>query len=288
MLQLKLSLLLAFIYQFSFGQTINAVIFKDGTKEKLPYVSIGIKNKPKGTISDLDGKFTLNANSDDTLIFSSVGYKQFVVPASKVGAAVYLQEDAKELDEVVVKSDSKLRTAEIGNIKAKRTMLFGGTNQYAMLLKSDIADNAVLDELYFNLNPDIFEDNRWESTVKIRVYANDNGRPGKDLLTQNLVLQLNKKQKKLKVDVTNYAITIPREGVFIGFDFMGYLDNNNNFVPYSRDNRPLNLRVEFTEAQPDKVSLIKFFGTDWYPVYYPDKAGVKTQASAKFGAKVSY
>jgi len=288
MVRLKILLILTFFYHFSFGQTLNAKVFKADTQEKLPYVSIGIKNKPKGTVSDINGQFKLHVNLSDTLIFSSVGYKQPIVPAAKVGSAVYLQEDAKELDEVIVRSSTKFNTAEIGNIKAKRTMLFGGTNQYAMLLKTDVAENAVLDELYFHLNPDIFEDNRWESTVKIRIYTNENDRPGKDILTENLVKQLKKKQKKLQVDVSNYNITIPREGVFIGFDFMGYLDDSNSFLPYSRDNRPLNLRVAFTEAQPDNVSFIKFFGTDWYPVYYPGKAGVKTQASAKFGAKISY
>ena len=58
-------------------------------------------NTTNGTITDLDGNFSLNVPKGSTLVVSFIGYKtQEVVAASSV--VVTLQEDSELLDEVVV------------------------------------------------------------------------------------------------------------------------------------------------------------------------------------------
>jgi Outer membrane receptor proteins, mostly Fe transport len=56
--------------------TISGTVIDADTKETLVGVNIIVKGKVIGTISDLDGNFTLNVNQDPpfTLIFSMVGY----------------------------------------------------------------------------------------------------------------------------------------------------------------------------------------------------------------------
>ena len=41
----------------------------------LPGVTIQVKGTSTGTVSDLDGNYNLNADSQDVLVFSYVGYK---------------------------------------------------------------------------------------------------------------------------------------------------------------------------------------------------------------------
>jgi TonB-dependent starch-binding outer membrane protein SusC len=69
----------------------------------LPGVSIQIKGTTMGTITDMDGNFSLSAASDAVLIFSFVGYiSQEIVVGEQTEINIILNEDIMELDEIVV------------------------------------------------------------------------------------------------------------------------------------------------------------------------------------------
>jgi len=72
---------------------------KDKNGEPLIGVSIQIKGKTtQGTITDLNGKFSINAQADATLILSYVGYDKQLIPANKAFLDVIMQENSKNLD----------------------------------------------------------------------------------------------------------------------------------------------------------------------------------------------
>ena len=98
-----LTLLLAFVVQISFAQekTVSGTVSdKSGS---LPGVSIIIKGSTKGTETDFDGKYSIQAKTGDVLVFRYLGYKasERTVGASNV-INVKLAEDANVLDEIVV------------------------------------------------------------------------------------------------------------------------------------------------------------------------------------------
>ncbi|WP_439475355.1 carboxypeptidase-like regulatory domain-containing protein [Algoriphagus formosus] len=66
--------------------TISGTVIDADTKETLVGVNIIVKGKVIGTISDLDGNFTLNVNQEPpfTLIFSMVGYSSQEVEIREV------------------------------------------------------------------------------------------------------------------------------------------------------------------------------------------------------------
>lgn len=76
----------------------------DSNGEPLPGVTVSIKGTSVGTISDVDGAFTIKTSSaNDVLIFSFIGYAtQEIQVAGKSVINVTLEEDAQALDEVVV------------------------------------------------------------------------------------------------------------------------------------------------------------------------------------------
>lgn len=75
----------------------------DNKKEPLIGVSISEKGTTNGTITSLDGSFSLNVGTGSTLVFSYIGYKtQEIVPGGRTFIDVVLQEDAEQLEEVVV------------------------------------------------------------------------------------------------------------------------------------------------------------------------------------------
>lgn len=70
----------------------------------LPGVNITIKGSALGTITDIDGKYSLAvSDQDQILLFSFIGYKsQEIAVAGRTQIDVTLQEDIQQLNEVVV------------------------------------------------------------------------------------------------------------------------------------------------------------------------------------------
>lgn len=102
---LMVVLLLSTLHIEAQSQTVTGKII-DAEGLELIGVNISIKGKAgAGTISDLNGKYTLKVNSasKDVLTFSYIGMKTLEIPVKgKKEINVTLQSDAKVLDEVVV------------------------------------------------------------------------------------------------------------------------------------------------------------------------------------------
>jgi len=75
----------------------------DKAGEPLIGVSISIKGTTGGTLTDVDGKFTLNANEDNVIVVSYIGYKpQEIAVGNKTVFNIVLEESDITLDAVVV------------------------------------------------------------------------------------------------------------------------------------------------------------------------------------------
>ncbi|MEX2513292.1 MAG: TonB-dependent receptor [Cyclobacteriaceae bacterium] len=72
--------------------------------ENIPGVSILVKGTFIGTVTDIDGKYSLNVpNEDDILVFSSIGFLTQEVPLNgRAVIDIVMAEDVQGLDEVVV------------------------------------------------------------------------------------------------------------------------------------------------------------------------------------------
>ncbi len=113
--KLLLLLLGVFFSSTIMPQTTVTGVVKDDLNEPLTGVSILIKGTTKGTITDLDGRFTISANNtSDILVFSYLGYKskELKVVTGKT-MQVVLNEDAKALEEVVVVGYQDVRVKDL-------------------------------------------------------------------------------------------------------------------------------------------------------------------------------
>lgn len=69
----------------------------------LPGANVLVKGTTNGTQTDFDGNYSINADTDATLVFSYIGYKTLEVSVEGQSSLdVVLEEDANKLDEVVV------------------------------------------------------------------------------------------------------------------------------------------------------------------------------------------
>ncbi len=99
--------LMTFLFLFTvFGsaqqRTITGTV-KDTDGETIVGATVVVKGTMTGTITDISGKYSLNAAGDQILVFSFVGMKTKEVPVQEQNVInVVLESDVAELDEVVI------------------------------------------------------------------------------------------------------------------------------------------------------------------------------------------
>lgn len=81
----------------------EGVVIDANTQEPLVGVNVLVKGTTNGLITDMEGRFTINAVPGQTLVFSYMGYKNTEVKLTNVTLlSVEMSEDSQALDEVVV------------------------------------------------------------------------------------------------------------------------------------------------------------------------------------------
>lgn len=105
----------------------------------LPGVSVRVKNSMQGTVTDIEGNYSISVGSPaDTLVFTFIGYntRQEVVGQRNI-IDVQLEEEATELGEVVITGfqevQRKLFTGSAANVKMTDAKITGMTDATQML-----------------------------------------------------------------------------------------------------------------------------------------------------------
>ena len=81
-------------------QTVKGTV-KDANGDPIIGATVKVKGSTGGTVTDIDGKFTLDAPAGAELEVSSIGYLKQIVKA-KANVAIVLKDDSQTLDELVV------------------------------------------------------------------------------------------------------------------------------------------------------------------------------------------
>jgi TonB-linked SusC/RagA family outer membrane protein len=95
-------------------QLITGTVVDEPTKEPIPGVNILIKGSINGTITDIDGNFSITVNPEDVLIFSFVGYTPKSVKVdNNTNLKVSLAPDMQNLDELIVVGYGKQKKSDL-------------------------------------------------------------------------------------------------------------------------------------------------------------------------------
>lgn len=122
--------------------TIEGVV-KDTKGEPIIGASVLVKGTSTGTVTDLDGRFALNASTSGTLIIRYVGYKAKELPIQgKRTFNIIMEEDSEMLDDVVVigygSVSKKELTSAVSHVSSK-DMLRIGTGNAAMQIQGKVS-----------------------------------------------------------------------------------------------------------------------------------------------------
>ncbi len=124
---LKSTFLLSLIFLLGgklFAQQITGVV-NDENNNPLPGVNVVIEGTTFGTITNVDGKFSLQAQKGDVLIFSFIGYNTEKLPLNgETNLTMNLLPDLKNLEEVVVIGYGTVKkrdlTGSVASVSAKQ------------------------------------------------------------------------------------------------------------------------------------------------------------------------
>jgi TonB-dependent starch-binding outer membrane protein SusC len=99
-------------------------IVRDSNGEPLPGVTILKEGTTQGTVTDLEGRYEINAEEGDYLLFSFIGFdEQRVQVGNQNTINITLRENAQNLEEVIVigygEKSRKLMTESIGTVNSK-------------------------------------------------------------------------------------------------------------------------------------------------------------------------
>ena len=117
-----------------FAQNVITGVVKDDTGQALPGVSIITKGTTSGTVSDVDGKFSLTASEDATLVFSFIGMtSQEILVGNQKNLEIILVASTVGLDEVVVTAlgisrEKKSLAYSVSEVKADDLSKAGNPN----------------------------------------------------------------------------------------------------------------------------------------------------------------
>lgn len=94
-------LLLLLVSTIAKSQTINGLV-TDDKNLPLPGVNVVQKSSGKSAMTDFDGKFSIQSNVDDVLVFSYIGFETISKKATSETMNIVLLTQANNLNEVVV------------------------------------------------------------------------------------------------------------------------------------------------------------------------------------------
>ena len=207
---------------------LKGVIIDQKTDAPVAFVNIGIINKNFGTVSNLQGEFTLNIPEkylNDTLTFSRVGYQTLSFNISQLlkeeNHKIQLVEKEISLKEVIVKA-KRSRERKIGN-KSHNPLLWGSiqnkTNhdiiEFCQLIRlKGITSNILSAHLYLNGVYGVDS-----CFVRVNFYECQDNEPGKRILTGQILKKLVLSKGWIDIDLEDQKISL-KDDFFIGYEFL--------------------------------------------------------------------
>lgn len=239
----------------SLGQSINGKIVDSNNNQALPYINIGIIGKGIGTVSDIDGKFTLplhDSLNSEILKFSCIGYKSqsFIVRELRKKLnnnfiIISLEPNTFTLSQVVVKP-KVLKTKVLGNKNNNKSAMAGFKSndlgsEMGTIMKIKKAPTHI-ENLNFNIAKNEIENLKF----RVNVYSMKNGQPDSTLLKEPIYVTTSITSGTLSVDMKKYNIWVDTD-FFVSLEWIedygpnklyfcvGLMDSNSMWRKTSQD-----------------------------------------------------
>ena len=214
--------LLLFSFQ-SFSQTNLVFIIVDTFGHALPYTNVVSLHDRKGITSDKEGIVHLQLSDRDTVLISNVGFIKQLWPVAKLKRmdTIHLINDVKELQNVTVidfNRFSKIKDVGFFNNKEPHSWQFLPGSQLAVYLKNPEQKNGWVKKVKIKIRGE----GKCPINFRIRFLARDSLKdiPGADLLNENIIVPVEKQERRTIINVSEYQVVFPTDGFFVVLEWL--------------------------------------------------------------------
>lgn len=228
---MKKSIYTLILFQFlsfvAFSQEIvmTGLLIDSETNNPVEFANIGVVNKNKGTVSDLDGNFRIKFSKEfahDSLTISHVIYKTVKIPIrNSKDLVISLQPNENKLAEVNV-TNRKKKNRKIG-VKSYNPLLWASTASKEM----DIIESAKQIKIPNNKTVRVKDVNFYlrrgfeadSAFIRINFYESLDDRPGDKIIFENIIQRKLIEQGWINIDLTKYSVYL-EEDCFVGVEII--------------------------------------------------------------------
>ena len=203
-----------------------------------------------GTFADEEGKFYYSEKlykGIDTLIISALGYKKKKIATNKLTDTIKLPHEASMLEEVIVtakpKGKFKIMTIKpnghedyfkcwLPTIESEIAVYFPNNSPNTKRISKLLIPIKTEAKNWDKRHKDKHEKRPFSTLFRVHFYENNEGLPG-DVLTYEKILFIANQDTDpiFELDVTKSNIMIPKDGIFVSIQVLGYTDKDGKLLP---------------------------------------------------------
>jgi hypothetical protein len=218
-------------------------IIDSQTGRPVSYAAVYYLNSKKGEITDNSGVFrmqVLGAKPGDSVRISALGYHTavFEIQAVQNNDTLFLHPAPIQLNPIIIidRSD-KITLKKIGY--SRNTLFYGGYSPNSnMITATFIAAEGLggtpIRKVVCSTAP---QKSEFVSTFRVRVRlltsGGDSGLPLRDILLENVVVDLPVNARTLEFDLTTQSLLLPPKGVWVAVESLGFTDKSGMYRPIS-------------------------------------------------------
>jgi hypothetical protein len=204
---------------------MSGLLIDSETNRPIEFANIGVVNKNKGTVSDLEGKFRIRLPqgfASDSLTVSHVMYKTVKIPIKNSKSLVIpLQLNENQLSEVVV-TNKKKKNRKIG-VKSYNPLLWMNT----VSKERDIIESSKQIKIPNNKTVRVKDVNFYlrrgfetDSTfIRINFYKSLDDSPGEKIVFENIIQRKKIEQGWINIDLNKHSVYL-EEDFFVGVEII--------------------------------------------------------------------
>ncbi|MGX7667753.1 hypothetical protein [Flavobacterium pedocola] len=204
------------------------------SKQPIPYASVLKENKIYGTADSLGIFHVKDGDLGKHFTISSVGYETLDGVLKGDAKIIFLSESVKQLQEVKIVKRKGSKTVKLGKAKKGDFGICARMEDQVGLLgkyfSSGKNEGLFVDKIKFNALS-----SKNGQIINFLLYSvNENGEPDKILTQENILCALKKGNHTNEIDLKQYGIEMPKEGIFVVFQYL-LVEQNKQYSSYNKE-----------------------------------------------------
>lgn len=232
---------------FIYSQDRTCIIVDKNNNLPIEYCNIKILNKNAGSYSDLNGFFKYNKNGNDTLIISHIAYQTISLPVKFINDTIKLNANEVLLNEITL-GTYPVESKNWSKVKNSKSQWYiQPKTEFSVLLKYS-KEASSISQIRFPIQylDNLKSESVYFAIFRLNIYKNINGKIGDKLNSGNIISYFDSKIKEFIQFSLDETIEIPKNGFFIGLEFIGFEDLDRKILVNEKNNF---IKLEFTTTE---------------------------------------